>query len=122
MKFQQKIATVAKSAKFAKFQNVQVDNLVDFEKMLQNAYLLAKIGVDTAENERHFAEILPKLATTLRVAGNVTVTRSNQAFQARCASQPREFQECRHTNHTFLVCCILTSVRTGLIERLMLIV
>ena len=28
--------------------------------MLQNAYLLAKIGADTAENERKFAEILPK--------------------------------------------------------------
>ena len=27
--------------------------------MLTNAYLLAKIGVDTAENEQHFAEILP---------------------------------------------------------------
>ena len=34
--------------------------------MLQNAYLLAKIG-DTAENERHFAEICQKLATTLRI-------------------------------------------------------
>ena len=29
--------------------------------MLQNAYLLAKVGADTAENEQHFAEILPKL-------------------------------------------------------------
>ena len=29
--------------------------------MLQNAYLLAKIGGDTAENEQHFAEILPKI-------------------------------------------------------------
>ena len=28
--------------------------------MLQNAYILAKIGADTAENEQHFAEILPK--------------------------------------------------------------
>ena len=28
--------------------------------MLQNAYCLAKIGADTAENEQHFAEILPK--------------------------------------------------------------
>ena len=28
--------------------------------MLQNAYLLAKIGADTAENERNFAEILLK--------------------------------------------------------------
>ena len=27
--------------------------------MLQNAYSLAKIGADTAENEQHFAEILP---------------------------------------------------------------
>ena len=29
--------------------------------MLQNAYLIAKIGADTAENEQHFAEILPKI-------------------------------------------------------------
>ena len=28
--------------------------------MLQNAYLLAKIGADTAENEQHFAKNLPK--------------------------------------------------------------
>ena len=27
--------------------------------MLQNAYFLAKIGADTAENEQYFAEILP---------------------------------------------------------------
>ena len=31
--------------------------------MLQNAYLLAKIGADTAENKQHFAEICQKLAT-----------------------------------------------------------
>ena len=35
--------------------------------MLQNAYFLAKIGADTAETEKHFAEICQKLATTLRV-------------------------------------------------------
>ena len=35
--------------------------------MLQNAYLLAKIGADTAENEQHFAEILPKTGNYLRV-------------------------------------------------------
>ena len=29
--------------------------------MLQNAYLLAKIGADTAENEQHFAKKLPKI-------------------------------------------------------------
>ena len=28
--------------------------------MLQNEYFLAKIGADTAENEQHFAEILPR--------------------------------------------------------------
>ena len=28
--------------------------------MLQNAYFLARIGADTAENEQHFAENLPK--------------------------------------------------------------
>ena len=27
--------------------------------MLQSAYLVAKISADTAENEQHFAEILP---------------------------------------------------------------
>ena len=27
--------------------------------MLQNAYFLAEIGADTAENEQHFADILP---------------------------------------------------------------
>ena len=40
-----------------KFQLLIADNLA--EKMLKNAYLLAKIGADTAENEQHFAEILP---------------------------------------------------------------
>ena len=35
--------------------------------MLKNVYLLAKIGADTAENERHSAENLSKFATALRV-------------------------------------------------------
>ena len=33
--------------------------------MLKNAYLLAKIGADTAENERNFAKNAKNLATTL---------------------------------------------------------
>ena len=49
---------------FAKFQNFQLDNLVDFEKCCKtrilNYYFLAKIGADTPENEQHFAENLPK--------------------------------------------------------------
>ena len=47
--------------------------------MLQNAYFLAKIGADTAENEQHFAEFLPKLATTLRV---------DVAWRARSSARP----------------------------------
>ena len=35
--------------------------------MLQNAYLLAKIGADTAENDRILPKFCQKLATTLRV-------------------------------------------------------
>ena len=34
--------------------------------MLQNAYFLAKIGADTAENEQHFAEILPTAALLVK--------------------------------------------------------
>ena len=37
--------------------------------MLQNAYFLAKIGADTAENEQHFAEILPISGTGRRPPG-----------------------------------------------------
>ena len=37
--------------------------------MLQNAYFLAKIGADTAENEQHFAEVLPTDALRRRRLG-----------------------------------------------------
>ena len=37
--------------------------------MLQNAYFLAKIGADTAENEQHFAEFLPTDALWPRSPG-----------------------------------------------------
>ena len=39
----------------------KIVNLVDFAKYCKNEYLLAKIGVDTAENERNFAENLQKI-------------------------------------------------------------
>ena len=35
--------------------------------MLKNAYFLAKIGADTAENEQHFAEILLKTGKVVLV-------------------------------------------------------
>ena len=46
--------------------------------MLQNAYFLAKIGADTAENEQHFAEILPKI-------GNYPTGRLTPRRMAGCA-------------------------------------
>ena len=48
--------------------------------MLQNAYFLAKIGADTAENEQHFAEILPKTANYPQkdLPGVVRVDRQRQ--------------------------------------------
>ena len=49
--------------------------------MLQNAYLLAKIGADTAENEQHFAEILPK-------TGNYASGRRSGTRTARAGPRP----------------------------------
>ena len=48
---------------FVKFQKLQLENLVDFEKCCKTHilnYFLAKFGADTAENEQHFAELLTK--------------------------------------------------------------
>ena len=36
---------------------------------MENACFLAKIGADTAENEQHFAEILPIVGPTTAVRG-----------------------------------------------------
>ena len=44
--------------------------------MLQNAYFLAKIGADTAENEQHFAQILPKI-------GNYPPDANSDAYHSR---------------------------------------
>ena len=49
--------------------------------MLQNAYFLAKIGADTAENEQHSAEILPKDAEVRRL----TRVEPNPPFDAEAA-------------------------------------
>ena len=54
--FSKKIANVAKFAKFCQISKISAWESGRFWKMLQNAYFLAKIGADTAENEQHFAE------------------------------------------------------------------
>ena len=46
--------------------------------MMQNAYLLAKIGADTAENEQHFAEILPTDALRRRRLGALGAERGHE--------------------------------------------
>ena len=45
--------------------------------MLQNAYLLAKIGADRAVNERNFAEILPKFCQNLATSARPHVMPKN---------------------------------------------
>ena len=52
--FSKKIANVAKFAKFCQISKISAWESGRFWKMLQNAYFLAKIGADTAENEQHF--------------------------------------------------------------------
>ena len=61
--------------------------------MLQNAFLLAKIGADTAENEQHFAEILPigrRVADrwTRRADGTLEHERLRPARDGRRAGGP----------------------------------
>ena len=51
--------------------------------MLQNAYFLAKIGADTAENEQHFAEILPTDALRRRTPTSARCRRAPGAPVSR---------------------------------------
>ena len=56
--------------------------------MLQNAYFLAKIGADTAENEQHFAENLPKIGKCLANARRRHGRRRAHAGRARRFGAP----------------------------------
>ena len=49
--------------------------------MLQNAYFLAKFGADTAENEQHFAEILPIGRRVVQGAGDSSKFDFSRDFQ-----------------------------------------
>ena len=59
--------------------------------MLQNAYFLAKIGADTAENEHHIAEILQYTAEQSAVHSLCTAVVSSFAaqFAAQRLHRPR---------------------------------
>ena len=56
--------------------------------MLSNAYFLAKIGADIAENEQHFAEILPKFCQPTRYPPTPPTQshRSGDRSEGRCSS------------------------------------
>ena len=53
--------------------------------MLKNAYLFAKIGADPAENEQHFAEILP---IGRRCRNRATADRQNVADKSKAGGRP----------------------------------
>ena len=57
--------------------------------MLQNAYFVAKIGADTAENEQHSAEILPTDALGRLVSAAPTSSESPADPAAACGSALR---------------------------------
>ena len=50
--------------------------------MLQNAYSLAKIGADAAENDRNFAEIVPKICQKLATRPPTTGDLHRELFPA----------------------------------------
>ena len=61
--------------------------------MLKNAYLLAKIGADTAENERNFAENLPKIGNRPGPLQVVVAVEAVEAPQRRGVDVLREREE-----------------------------
>ena len=56
--------------------------------MLQNAYFLAKLGADTAENEQHFAEILPKTGNYHTGPKGQDLDQDQTALSARSTAWP----------------------------------
>ena len=54
--------------------------------MLKNAYLLAKIGADTAENERNLAEFLPKIGKRRQEGRGEAARRPQRAAAAAAAA------------------------------------
>ena len=56
---------------------------------MQNEYLLAKVGADTAENERDFAEICQKLATCPLQPASVCFLNILRAYYRRLRGQLR---------------------------------
>ena len=60
--------------------------------MLQSAYLLAKIGADTAEDEQHFAEIVPTDAVWRLYLSKAAIASSSRSVSA--AATPSMSRNC----------------------------
>ena len=100
VKIQQKFANVAKLAKSCQNSKISAWESGRFWKIVQNAYFLAKIGADTAENEQHFAEISPKLASILRGGGTTRTDGSSSGSSRRQAwAQNKESKRCRNMKY-----------------------
>ena len=89
-KFSKTFANVAKFASFCQNSKISVRQSGRFWKMLQNAYLVAKIGADTAENEREFGENLPNFGHDLggHSGGRLEFCAAGRAMPRRTATAP----------------------------------
>ena len=80
---------------FATFQKLQQDDLVDFEKCCKNAYLVAKIGADTAENQRKIAKNLPEIGDYPTGPDPYPVGRGQQGLEGRRLAERQRRQRGR---------------------------
>ena len=74
--------------------------------MLQNAYLLAKIGADTAENERKFAENFSKFAKNWQLPYGSVLTRDLSTDPSSSSTAVRlGGRRFRRVRHAGVRCC-----------------
>ena len=76
--------------------------------MLQNAYFLAKIGADTAENEQHFAENLPKVGCGANVIAPAATAAPDPNACKEHTGKSRHGDDCKDLS------CYELQVRTSL--------
>ena len=81
-----------RSASFYQVSKIRLDNLVDIENA-EKRVRLAKIGADRAENDRHFANNLPKIvnyptATTTVAAAALSAGTAPDRFRVALDDPP----------------------------------
>ena len=70
-----------------------------------NAYFLAKIGADTAENEQHFAEILPEIFRRRSSSQTLQFFRECRIGGASASAARRVLKGSRQPCRSLLRCC-----------------